>query len=51
MTKINLELTTKQINMLFQGLDMLKEIAPPSDNKEICDLIRYIDKEVFGNNN
>ena len=48
MTQLNLELTTKQINILFQGLDNLREIANPSDNKEISDLIRYIDKQVFG---
>lgn len=48
MTQLNLELTTKQINILFQGLDNLREISNPVDNKEIGDLIRYIDKQVFG---
>ena len=48
---LSLELTTKQISILFQGLDMVRAFANPVDNKEIGDLIRYIDKKVFGENN
>ena len=49
---LSLELTTKQINILFRGLDLLNGfIENKNDSKEIGDLIRYIDKKVFGENN
>ena len=47
MTQLNLELTTKQIVLLFKSLDYLRENTDIDDNKEINDLIRYLDKKVF----
>ena len=47
MTQLNLELTTKQVILLFKSLDALREKSNIDDNKEISDLIRYLDKKVF----
>jgi hypothetical protein len=50
MTKLNLELTKKQINVLLRGLENLRAYADinSSDWKESSDLIHYIDNKAFG---
>lgn len=56
MTKINLDLSLVQINLLFESLDKLRsyyKINKPNFNvsfmdTEINELIRYIDKQTFG---
>jgi len=49
MNTVNLELTTKQIILLFRGLDLLRGSVDTNNDewKETCDLIRYVDKQTF----
>jgi len=52
MTTLNLDLSTRQINLLFESLETLKSFYKttntPNIMMEINDLMRYIDKQTFG---
>lgn len=52
MTKINLDLSLRQVNLLFESLETLKSYYKttntPKIEMEINDLIRHIDKLTFG---
>jgi hypothetical protein len=55
MTRLNLDLTTRQINILLRSLDLLLGKTYSSEKdcteyREIIDIIRYIDKQVFVEN-
>jgi hypothetical protein len=51
MTRLTLDLTTKQINLLFESLETLqahyKTTNATNVESEITDLIRYLDRKVF----
>jgi hypothetical protein len=46
MTRLTLDLTTKQINLLFKALESLEEHNNYFSG-EIIELVRYLDKKVF----
>lgn len=52
MTKINLDLSLRQVNLLFESLETLKSyyktINVSNIEREIIDLITSIDKQTFG---
>ena len=51
MTKLNLDLSDRQINLLFESLETLKSFYKTTNFQimmEINDLMRYIDKQTFG---
>jgi hypothetical protein len=52
MTRLNLDLTTKQINLLFKALYTLDDTdtRTPNLHGEIMDLMRYLDSKVFVEN-
>jgi hypothetical protein len=50
MTRLNLDLTTRQINILFEALESLEEHNSYFSG-EIIDLVRYLDSKVFMGNN
>lgn len=47
MRTLELELTTKQINILFKSLETLKDIDK-TNYADIMELLRYVDNKVFG---
>jgi hypothetical protein len=47
MTRLTLDLTTKQINLLLKSLDSFEK-GNNDLSGEIMDLMRYLDKQVFG---
>ena len=50
MTRLNLDLTTKQINILFKALESLEKNNTVGDNELSADIIkltRYLDSVVF----
>ena len=53
MTRLNLDLTTKQINILFKALESLDKNNTVGDNELSADIIkltRYLDSVVFVEN-
>ena len=56
MTRLNLDLTTKQINILFRALYALDDIDDDTNDgnddlhREIMELMRYVDSKVFVEN-
>ena len=53
MTRLTLELTTKQINILFKALESLEKNNTVGDNELSADIIkltRYLDSVVFVEN-
>jgi hypothetical protein len=53
MTRLNLDLTTKQINILFKALESLEKNNTVGDNELSADIIkltRYLDSVVFVEN-
>ena len=53
MTRLNLDLTTKQINILFEALESLEKNNTVGDNELSADIIkltRYLDSVVFVEN-
>ena len=50
MTRLTLDLTTKQINLLFKALESLEEHNSYFSG-EIIELVRYLDSKVFMGNN
>ena len=49
MTRLNLDLTTKQINILFKALESLEKNNSYFSG-EIIELVRYLDSKVFVEN-
>jgi len=50
MTRLNLDLTTKQINILFKALESLEKNNTVGDtelSRDIVKLTRYLDSVVF----
>jgi hypothetical protein len=51
MTRLNLDLTTRQINLLFESLEILQAYYKTTNainiEMEVTDLIRLLDKKVF----
>jgi len=52
MTKLNLDLTTRQINLLFKALETLDDTDTriPNLHGEIMDLMRLLDDKVYAGN-
>lgn len=52
MTRLTLDLTTKQINLLFKALYALDDTDTrvPNLHSEIMDLMRLLDDQVFAEN-
>jgi len=48
-TRLTLDLTTKQINLLFKALETLDDTDTRTSNLhgEIMELVRYLDGKVF----
>jgi hypothetical protein len=47
MTRLNLDLTTKQINILFKALENLEKNDTTGLSADIIKLTRYLDSSVF----
>jgi hypothetical protein len=49
MTRLNLDLTTRQINILFEALESLEKnsVSDTELNADIIKLTRYLDSVVF----
>ena len=52
MTRLNLDLTTRQINILFKALENLEQNSVGNNelSADIIKLIRYLDSSVFVKN-
>ena len=52
MTRLNLDLTTRQINILFEALESLEKnsVSGTELNADIIKLTRYLDSVVFVEN-
>jgi hypothetical protein len=54
MTKLNLDLTTRQINLLFESLETLQAYYKTTNainvEGEVTDLIRLLDSKIFVEN-
>ena len=49
MTKLNLDLTTKQINILFRALYAFNDIDKTNLHSEIMDLMRLVENHIMEN--